>query len=70
MFEKGQKVRLNARGQRFHENRIVRSRAIDWRFRLGTIGRMTRDRKRASILWEDNATLSEPLPVIFLEVLE
>lgn len=70
MLEKGQKVRLNARGRHFYENRMARSRVIDWKLRLGTIGSITRDRKRASVLWEDNRTFSEPLPIGFLEAIE
>ena len=70
MLEKGQKVRLNAQGRRFYEKRLARSRVIDWKLRLGTIGRISRDRKRASILWEDNKTLCEPLPLMFLETIE
>jgi hypothetical protein len=70
MLEKGQKVRLNARGRRFYESRMSRSRVIDWKLRLGTIGRITRDRKRASVLWEENRTFSEPLPLVFLEAAE
>jgi hypothetical protein len=37
---------------------------------LGTVGHITQERKRASVLWEDNITLSEPLPLMFLEAIE
>jgi hypothetical protein len=37
---------------------------------LGTVGHITRDRKRASVLWEDNITLSEPLPLMFWEAIQ
>jgi hypothetical protein len=72
MLKKGQKVRLNARGRHFYEVsiRVARPRVIDWKLRLGTVGHITRDRKRASVLWEDNITLSEPLPLMFLEAIE
>jgi hypothetical protein len=70
MLEKGQKVRLNARGRHFYENRVARSRVIDWKLRLGTVGRITRDRTRASVLWDDNKTLCEPLPLGFLEAID
>jgi hypothetical protein len=72
MLRKGQKVRLNARGRHFYEVsiRVARPRVIDWKLRLGTVGHITRDRKRASVLWEDNITLSEPLPLMFLEAIE
>lgn len=66
MFKKGQTVRLNARGRRFYEG-SKRTRLIDWTARLGTVGHITRDRKRASVLWENNVALSEPLPLTFLE---
>jgi hypothetical protein len=71
-LKKGQKVRLSARGRHFYEIaiRIARPRAIDWKLRLGTVGHITRDRKRASVLWEDNLALSEPLPLMFLEAIE
>jgi hypothetical protein len=72
MLKKGQKVRLNTRGRHFYEgsNRIAGPRFINWKLRLGTVGHITRDRKRASVLWEDNITLSEPLPLMFLEAIE
>jgi hypothetical protein len=71
-LKKGQKVRLSARGRHFYEIaiRIARPRAIDWKLRLGTVGHITRDRKRASVLWEDNLVVSEPLPLMFLEAIE
>jgi len=71
-LKKGQMVRLSARGRHFYEvaTRIARPRAIDWRLRSGTVGHITRDRKRASVLWEDNRTSSEPLPLVFLEAIE
>jgi hypothetical protein len=72
MLKKGQKVRLKTRVSHFYEgsNRIARPRFIDWKLWLGTVGHITRDRKRASVLWEDNITLSEPLPLTFLEAIE
>jgi len=69
IFKKGQRVRLNARGRHFYEG-SKRTRLIDWKVRLGTVGHITRDRKRASVLWENNVALSEPLPLTFLEVLD
>jgi hypothetical protein len=72
MLKKGQKVHRNTRGSHFYEgsNRIARPRFIDWKLRLGTVGHITRDRKRASVLWEDNITLSEPLPLMFLDAIQ
>jgi hypothetical protein len=71
MLKKGQRVRLNDQGRRFYEVaiRVARPRVIDWKLRLGTVGHITRDRKRASVLWEDNATPSDPLPLMFLEAI-
>jgi len=70
-LEKGQRVRVNDRGRHFYEvaARVARPRVIDWKRRLGTVGHITRDRKRASVLWEDNITSSDPLRLMFLEVL-
>jgi hypothetical protein len=72
MLRKGQKVRLNAKGRRFYEStkRSLRTRVIDWKHRSGIVVRITRDRKRASVLWENNTTASEPLPLSFLEAIE
>lgn len=71
-LQKGQKVRLSARGRHFYKVavRIARPRAIDWKLRSGRVGHTTRDRKRASVLWEDNMTSSEPLPLTFLEAID
>jgi hypothetical protein len=69
IFKKGQRVRLNARGRHFYKG-SKRTRPIDWKARLGTVGHITRDRKRASVLWENNIALSEPLPLTFLEPLD
>src|ERR1700722_11092808 len=72
MLKKGQKVLLNTRGRHFYagSNRIARPRFINWKLRLQTVGHITRDRKRASVLWEDNIALFEPLPLMFLEAIE
>ena len=69
IFKKGQRVRLNSRGRQFYEG-SKRTRLTDWKARLGTVGHITRDRKRASVLWENNIALSEPLPLTFLEALD
>ena len=69
IFKKGQRVRLNARGTQFYKG-SKRTRLTDWKARLGTVGHITRDRKRASVLWENNIALSEPLPLTFLEALD
>jgi hypothetical protein len=71
VLKKGQTVRLNDRGGHFYEvaTRVARPRIIDWRRRLGTVGHITRDRKRASVLWEDNISSSDPLPLAFLEAI-
>jgi hypothetical protein len=72
MLRKGQKVRLNAKGRHFYESpkRSLRTRVIDWKHRAGTVAHITRDRKGASVLWEDNTTASEPLPLSFLEAIQ
>jgi hypothetical protein len=71
MLKKGQRVHLNARGIRYAtSNRIARPRAIDWKLRRGTVGHITRDRKRATVLWEGNTSLSDALPIIFLEAVD
>jgi hypothetical protein len=67
MLIKGQRVRLGAPGLRFHK---PSANYIDWITRTGIIGRMSADGKRAQVLWDGNRTLSDPLPVSFLEAAE
>jgi hypothetical protein len=66
MLLKGQKVRLSARGLRSHKGNAK----VDWTKRIGIIRYLSRDRMRASVIWEGNNSLSDPLPFAFLEVVE
>jgi len=59
-------VRLSARGLRLHKGNV----RVDWTKRIGIIGQLSRDQTRASVIWEGNTALSDPLPFAFLEVVE
>jgi hypothetical protein len=72
MLKKGQRVRLNHQGRRFYEVaiRVARPRVIDWKRRLELLAISPEtENKRASVLWEDNVTPSDPLPLMFLEAI-
>jgi hypothetical protein len=66
MLEKGQRVRLTARGLRLHKSKAN----LDWTKRIGTVAHICRDQTRASVIWDGNSTASDPLPFAFLEMVE
>jgi hypothetical protein len=71
MLQKGQKVRLNYRGVKFHLNKLSQRRhEPDWVSRIGRIGRLTRSKTHALIIWEGNTSFSDAMPVDFLEMIE
>jgi hypothetical protein len=67
MLEKARKVRLSARGLRFQK---VSGGYIGRGKRVGTNSRLSRDETRAQAVWEDDKTMSDPLPLAFLEAIE
>lgn len=71
IMEKGQKVRLNERGLKFHTSVSgPLAPRQNWGLRTGTIGRLTRSKTYAVIVWDGNASFSDAMPVTFLEPLE
>jgi hypothetical protein len=68
MLQKGQMIRLNERGLKFHTS-VSGSLAPrrQWDLRKGTIARFTRSKTHAIILWDGNASFSDAMPVTFLE---
>ena len=70
LLQKGKKVRLNYQGIQFHLNKLSQRRSDpDWCSRTGRIGRLTRNGTYALIVWNGNRSLSDALPVKFLEML-
>jgi hypothetical protein len=71
MLQKGQKVRLNYRSVQFHLNKPSQRRhGPDWVSRIGRIARLTRGKTHALIIWDGNRSLSDAMPLDFLEMIE
>ena len=70
VLQKGQKVRLNYRGVKFHLSKLKQlSCGPKWDSRIGRIGWLSRDGTHAFIVWDGNRSASDALPVMFLEMI-
>ena len=68
VLQKGQKVRLTERGLQFHTSASGQlAPRQKWDIRKGTVARLIRSKTFAVILWDGNVSLSDPMPVTFLE---
>jgi hypothetical protein len=71
-MDRGQTVRLNERGLKWQKRAgggPVRRNDVMWQGRVGVVRRMTADGLRARIVWDANSSMSDALPVTFLEAL-
>jgi hypothetical protein len=71
MLQKGQKVRLNYQGIKFHLSKLKELPCDHpkWDSRIGRIGRLSRNGTHAFIVWDGSRSASDALPVKFLEML-
>jgi hypothetical protein len=59
MLQKGQKVRLNYRGVKFHLSTLKQLPCDKWDSRIGRIGRLSRNGTHAFIVWDGNRSASD-----------
>jgi hypothetical protein len=68
ILQKGQKIRLNERGLKFHTSVSgPLAPGQNWGLRTGTIARFSRRKTQAVIPWDGNASFADAMPVTFLE---
>ena len=68
MLQKGQKVRLTERGLKFHTSVSGQlAPRQKWEARKGTIARLIHSKTQVVVVRDGNVSLSDPMPVTFLE---
>lgn len=71
MITHGTQVTLNERGIQYHMSSggaPKRSHRYEWRDRLGTVKTVSVCKKYVAIMWHGNKSLSDNIPIIFLQL--